>query len=84
MMIGRTYRIVERDLDDSEVVSGHPVADPVKQKKYEDDLKKGDKFPPIEVEQRGWGHMIMDGCHRYAAHKAVGKKCNARISVRID
>jgi len=45
---------------------------PKKVTQYEQDLERGDEFPPIEVENCGTFYTIRDGHHRFIAHKKLG------------
>ena len=55
----------------------HPP-DRSKVERYRRELRKGAKFPPIEVVWRspfwGGGWEVLDGHHRYHAHRLEGRK----------
>ena len=42
-------------------------------KQYADDLEAGAKFPPVQVMSDGATYWLVDGFHRYHAHKKLGK-----------
>lgn len=58
--------------------------DPLDRKKvtqYRQALRRGDTFPPIYVEKYRVGlYEVMDGYHRYHAHRLEGRKT---IRVRV-
>ena len=40
--------------------------------RYAELLKEGVVFPPIKVAERNGKYIILDGAHRYLAHKKAG------------
>jgi uncharacterized ParB-like nuclease family protein len=50
---------------------------------YRQALRRGDIFPPIDVQKNRVGlYEVMDGFHRYHAHRLEGRK-TIDIAVRI-